>query len=56
VHSGNLINGKTIYQDNECKSIEYYHLECEEHSVIYANGVLSETYIDCNNREIFDTK
>lgn len=56
VHSGNLINGKTIYQDNECKSIEYYHLECEEHSAIYANGVLSETYIDCDNREIFDTK
>jgi hypothetical protein len=53
--ASDLINGKIIYQDNKCESVEYYHLECEEHSAIYANGVLAETYID-SNREIFDTE
>lgn len=53
VLSSNLINGKTIYQDNECESVEYYHLECDIHSAIYANGVLAETYQEWN-REVFD--
>ena len=48
-----LINGETIYQDNECEFVEYYHLECEEHSAIYANGVLAETYLEYY-REIFN--
>jgi len=54
VASSNLISGETIYQDNECKSVEYYHLECDIHSAIYANGVLAETYQERNNREVFD--
>ena len=50
-----LINGneKTIYQDMECTSVEYYHLECETHCSIFANGVLSETYLDVDNRYVF---
>jgi hypothetical protein len=50
-----LINGEIIYKDYDCESVEYYHLECEEHSALYANGVLAETYLDLN-REIFDTE
>lgn len=50
----NIINGKTIYQDNACDSVEYYHLECENHSAIFANGVLSESYLDTNNRYVFE--
>lgn len=53
VQSSHLINGDTIYQDNECESVEYYHLECDRHSVIYANGVLAETYLEWN-RDVFD--
>jgi hypothetical protein len=53
VESSNLVNGETIYQDNECKSVEYYHLECDVHSAIYANGVLAETYQEWH-REVFD--
>jgi hypothetical protein len=50
-----IINEKTIYQDNNCECVEYYHLECQEHSAIYANGLLAETYINVdNNRIIFD--
>lgn len=49
-----LVNGKTIYQDYKCKDVEYYHLECDYHSGIYANGVLSESYLEMNNRDIFE--
>ena len=54
VPSSHLINGETIYQDNECNSVEYYHLECDRHSAIYANGVLAETYLEWGNRDVFD--
>lgn len=53
VLSSHLINGETIYQDSECKSVEYYHLECDIHSAIYANGVLAETYQEWH-RDVFD--
>lgn len=49
----NLRNGDTIYPYNECESVEYYHLQCEAHSAIYANGVLSETYVEWR-KEFFD--
>jgi hypothetical protein len=53
--ANSLINNKTIYQDNECEYVEYYHLECEKHCAIYANGILAETYKEHrNNRNIFD--
>jgi hypothetical protein len=50
----NIVNEDTIYQDNECDNVEYYHLECENHSAIFANGVLSESYLDVNNRDVFE--
>lgn len=49
-----LVNGDTIYQDNGIFSIEYYHLELDTHSCIVANGILSESYRDANNRVVFE--
>jgi len=49
-----LINGDSIFQYFEKKSVEYYHFELETHSSIVANGALSESYINHNNREFFD--
>jgi hypothetical protein len=49
-----LVNGVTVYQDEKCDSVEYYHLECDYHSAIYANGVLSESYLDLKNRDVFE--
>ena len=46
-----LVNGTTIYKDKG--DVVYYHLECEKHSAIVANGVLSETYVDLENRHVF---
>lgn len=48
-----ILNGETIYQDRECESVEYYHLECKHHCAIFANGVLSESYLDVKNRNVF---
>lgn len=56
VIASSLINGCSIYQDMECHSVEYYHLECKTHCVIFANGVLAETYLDTNNRYVFDIR
>ena len=49
-----LVNGETVYQDTECDEITYYHLECKEHVAIVANGVLAESYLDCDNRYVFE--
>jgi hypothetical protein len=54
VNSITLIHGEDIYQDNECESVEYYHLKCEDHSAIYANGLLSESYLCSSHSEIFE--
>lgn len=50
----NILNGTTIYQDMECDEVEYYHLECEKHTAIFANGILSESYLEANNRDVFE--
>jgi hypothetical protein len=51
-----LVNGKTIYQDTKCESVIYYHVELNDHSLIVANGVLAESYLDLNNRYVFENK
>jgi hypothetical protein len=54
VLAGSMINGNTIFQDKLCTKVEYYHLECNDHCAIYANGVLTESYLDTNNRNTFE--
>jgi hypothetical protein len=49
-----LVNEITIYQDNECEDVEYYHLECENHSTVIANGIVSESYLNMDNRSVFE--
>jgi hypothetical protein len=49
-----LVNENTIYQDMECEDVEYYHLECENHNTVIANGVLSESYLNMDNRSVFE--
>lgn len=49
-----LINGYTIRQV-ERKIIEYFHIELENHDVIYAEGTPVETYLDTGNRNFFES-
>ena len=48
-----LVNGMTIRQDLELRSITYYHIEMERHSVLLAEGVAAESYLDTGNRAFF---
>lgn len=51
-----LVNGKTIFYDRSYTTYDYYHIELERHSIIAANGALSESYLDTGNRHYFISK
>jgi hypothetical protein len=53
VRAKRLLNGTTIHQP-DCSEVTYYHLECYEHTAIVANGVIAESYLELNNRRIFE--
>ena len=40
------VNGETIVQEDTLETIEYYHFELDEHSVVMAEGVLAETFLE----------
>lgn len=48
-----LVNGRSIFFDKSTKSYDYYHIETERHSVIMADGVMTESYLDTGNRSAF---
>lgn len=52
-----LVNGETITQcgrHNVDAIVEYFHIETEDHSVIIADGVQAETFVDATSRRLFD--
>ncbi|MCX2563299.1 Hint domain-containing protein, partial [Acetobacter thailandicus] len=48
-----LVNGSSIFYDTSINAYKYYHIETEEHSVIMADGMLTESYLDTGNRHTF---
>lgn len=48
-----LVNGISIFYDKSISSYDYYHVETEEHSVITADGMMTESYLDTGNRSSF---
>lgn len=48
-----LVNGRSIFFDTSITSYDYYHIETEDHSVIMADGMLTESYLDTGNRRSF---
>lgn len=48
-----LINGATIRQIIH-RSITYYHVELEEHAVLWAEGAPCESYLETGNRHAFE--
>lgn len=48
-----LVNGSSIHYDKSFSNYEYFHLETENHSIIMANGLLTESYLDTGNRNSF---
>ncbi|GAN61623.1 hypothetical protein ACI01nite_27420 [Acetobacter cibinongensis] len=51
-----LVNGRSIFFDKSITSYDYYHIETEDHSVIMADGMLTESYLDTGNRRAFSQK
>ena len=51
-----LVNGRSIFFDKSITSYDYYHIETESHSVIMADGMLTESYLDTGNRRVFSQK
>ncbi|CAI3944197.1 Ca2+-binding protein [Commensalibacter communis] len=49
-----LVNGRSIFYDYSMMSYEYYHIETEDHSVIWADGMLTESYLNTGNRHAFN--
>lgn len=49
-----LVNGGSIMQDAGWTAITYYHVELSEHSVIYAEDLPAESYLDTGNRAMFE--
>jgi len=55
VQAGALINGSSIVREGKVPAtFTYYHVETEDHSLILAENVPSETFIDNVNRMAFD--
>jgi len=48
-----LINDKNIYQIKGLDSVEYYHVELDNHCIIIAEGVFTESYLNENTKHIF---
>jgi ELWxxDGT repeat protein len=53
IEAKDLVNGISIEQAESVEQIEYFHIELESHDVIIAEGALSETFIDDDDRFMF---
>jgi autotransporter passenger strand-loop-strand repeat protein len=48
-----LVNGITIAPADAMEEVEYFHVELPEHAVIFAEGALSESFVDDDSRGMF---
>jgi hypothetical protein len=48
-----LVNGVTIIQEQNTRSVTYHHIELEEHDVMLAEGLPAESFLDTGNRDMF---
>jgi hypothetical protein len=45
-----LVNGTSIVQETMSEPFQYFHVEFEEHDVVFAEGAAAESYLDTGNR------
>lgn len=48
-----LVNDMTIVQERQAGHVHYYHVEMPQHSLLLAEGLLAESYLDTGNRAFF---
>ena len=49
-----LVNGASIMQAGSPARVEYVHIELDNHDIILAEGAAAESFVDCDNRGMFD--
>ena len=49
-----LVNGSSIVRDASVADITYFHLELDDHDVIFAEGAAAESFVDDESRLRFD--
>ena len=52
---GMLVNGSTIIVDASIASFTFHHVELAQHSVLIAEGLEVESYLDTGNRMTFSS-
>ena len=50
-----LVNHRSIAWDDSARVVEYYHIELDDHDVVFADGAPAESYYDAGNRAAFET-
>ena len=53
IEAKDLINGVSIVQPEHVDQVEYFHIELDNHDVIFAEGAPSETFVDDDSRGMF---
>ncbi|GAB4068997.1 Hint domain-containing protein [Ancylobacter sonchi] len=53
VRANDLVNGSTIVQELNTRSVSYWHVELDQFDVVRAHGVYSESWADGGNRDFF---
>ena len=48
-----LVNGSSIFVDRSLTQFTYFHVELETHSILIADGLETESYLDTGNRANF---
>jgi autotransporter passenger strand-loop-strand repeat protein len=49
-----LINGVTIYQEQNGTHVTYYHIELDSHDILLAEGLEVESYLDTGSKIMFE--
>ena len=48
-----LVNGTSIRQESDWTSVDYYHVELDQHAILLAEGLPAESYLNTGNRGFF---
>jgi Hint domain len=49
-----LVDGVFIKQDSSFRSVRYFHIELENHGIIFAEGAAAESFLNTGHRGLFE--
>jgi hypothetical protein len=49
-----LVNHRSVTEEADMMDVNYFHVELDQHDIIFAEGAAAETYLDTGNRNIFE--